>query len=62
MLSMIPPDFVQSLIRHALTAVGGVLMAKGYGDAELVSGLVGIGVTASGLIWSYLIKSKPPAG
>ena len=62
MLSVIPPDFVQSLVRHALTALGGVLMAKGYADAELVAGLVGVGVTAAGVVWSYITKSKPPAG
>jgi hypothetical protein len=62
MLSLIPRDFIQSLVRHALTVLGGALMAKGYGDAVLVEGLVGVGVTASGLVWSYVSKTKPPPG
>ena len=62
MLSLIPRDFIQSLVRHALTVLGGALMAKGYGDAVLVEGLVGVGVTASGLVGSYVSKTKPPPG
>lgn len=62
MLSFLPRDFVQSLVRHTLTVLGGALMAKGYGDAALIEGLIGVGVTTSGLVWSYVSKTKPPPG
>ena len=62
MLSMIPPTFVQSLVRHALTFGGGYLVTSGIADAAYVEMLVGFGVTTAGLVWSYLTHTKPPAG
>lgn len=63
MLSMIPPNFVQSLVRHALTFGGGLLVTKGLADAAYVELLVGFGTTTAGLVWAWLTHSaKPPAG
>lgn len=45
-------DFVLSLIRHAATFVGGLLVAKGFADASQVETLVSGVVTASGIFWS----------
>jgi len=54
---------VASLIRHALTAAGGFLVAKGLASADQIGELVGAAVTVIGVIWS-LKKNKntpPPA-
>jgi len=45
-------DFVLSLIRHAATFAGGLLIAKGFADASQVETLVSGVVTASGIFWS----------
>lgn len=62
MLSLIPPAFVQSVVRHVLTIAGGWLMAKGIGDAAYFEMVVGFGTTTAALVWSYLTHTKPPAG
>lgn len=62
MLSMIPPTFVMSLVRHALTAGGAWLISNGIADAGYVETAVGFGVATAGLVWSYLTHTKPPAG
>jgi hypothetical protein len=63
MLSLIPPNFVQSLVRHALTFAGGYLLTTGLVDAAYVEMLVGFGTTTAGLVWSYFTHTpKPPAG
>jgi hypothetical protein len=46
------------LIRHGLTTVGGVLVAKGYIDAGLIEGVVGAIVTLLGAGWSIYDKKK----
>lgn len=62
MLSMIPPTFVQSLVRHALTAGGAWLISKGIADTAYIELAVGFGTATAGLVWSYLTHTKPPAG
>lgn len=63
MLSIIPPTFIQSLVRHMLTFGGGFLVTKGLADAAYVELLVGFGTTTAGLVWAWLTHSaKPPAG
>ncbi len=51
-------DQILGLIRHILTAVGGVLVAKGIADegtvTTVVGGLIGIG----GAIWSWWDKRE----
>jgi len=48
--------FALSLVRHALTAGGSLLVAKGFADTSGADQLVGGGVVAFGLVWSYLEK------
>lgn len=47
------------IVRHALTFGGGLLIARGYGDPQLVTELVGGIVSIVGAFWS--IKSKRKA-
>jgi len=49
-------SFAMSLARHALTAGGAILVAKGFTDASGANELVGAGTVAVGLVWSYLEK------
>jgi hypothetical protein len=44
------------IVRHVLTFGGGLLIARGYGDPQLVTELVGGLVSIVGAFWS--IKSK----
>jgi len=55
---------VQSLVRHILTAVGGMCVMFGVLDHEVVSGLIGGVATIIGIAWGQFnaVKSniKPP--
>lgn len=44
------------LIRHGLTFLGGLLVTKGYIDAEMVQEIVGAVMTIGGFVWSVLDK------
>ncbi len=46
------------LIRHALTVVGGALVAKGYIEEDVVPEAVGAIVALIGVVWSYQAKKK----
>ncbi len=47
---------VLGLIRHTLTFVGGLLVAKGAIDEATATEVVGAVVTLIGGIWSVLVK------
>ena len=49
-------DQLNGLIRHALTIVGGALVAKGVLEEEIMLDCVGIAMSIVGVVWS--IKSK----
>jgi hypothetical protein len=49
---------IYGLIRHALTVVGGVLVAKGYIEEDIVPEAVGAIVALIGVVWSYQAKKK----
>jgi hypothetical protein len=49
-------DFVLSLARHALTAVGAILMQRGYADAATVEAIIGGVLAVVGLGMSYKDK------
>ena len=49
---------INGLIRHALTIIGGALVAKGVIDEDIMLDCVGIGMSLVGVIWSYREKSK----
>ena len=46
------------LIRHGLTFLGGLLVTKGYIDAEMVQEIVGAVMTLGGFVWSVLDKKE----
>jgi hypothetical protein len=51
-------DMTAGLLRHLLTAAGGILASKGVigaSDVEIVSGAV---VALAGVIWSVIAKRK----
>lgn len=49
---------LKGIVRHTLTFVGGILVMKGYLDEQLVTEIVGAGVTLTGAIWSIIQKNK----
>ena len=48
---------VLGLVRHTLTFVGGVLIAKGLITEQLTQEIIGGVITITGAIWS-LLKNK----
>lgn len=52
-------DMILGLVRHILTAAGGVLVAKGVIDEGTLTQVVGAVITLGGVIWSVLAKKKP---
>ena len=51
-------ETVAGLVRHALTALGGVLVAKGYLEAGMVEEIAGAVVTLVGVVWSVVAKRR----
>lgn len=51
-------DQVLGLIRHALTFVGGVIVAKGLVDEGMFQEVLGGIMTLVGAIWSIASKKK----
>ena len=51
-------DQVLGLIRHALTFVGGIIVAKGLVDESLSQEVIGGVMTLVGAIWSIVNKKK----
>lgn len=49
---------ILSSARHTLTAIGAVLVYKGFGSDELMTEVVGSVITTAGLIWSFVEKRK----
>jgi len=47
---------VLGVVRHALTFLGGIVIAKGYADNAVVTEIIGAAVTLVGAIWSVLAK------
>ena len=47
---------VLGLLRHTLTFVGGILVAKGIVDEAILAEVVGAFVTVIGGVWSVLVK------
>lgn len=47
-----------ALARHILTAAGGVLVSKGYTDADTVNTAVGAAVTLGSIGWSFAEKKR----
>jgi hypothetical protein len=49
---------VMGIIRHILTFVGGVVVAKGLVDETLITEIIGGTLTLIGGIWSIISKNK----
>ena len=49
---------IYGIIRHGLTAVGGVLVTLGYIDEDIIPEVIGVVMTLVGVIWSYQDKKK----
>lgn len=50
------PDIWLALIRHALTTIGGILVARGTIDAAAAEAAVGALATLTGVAWSVADK------
>ena len=46
------------IIRHALTILGGAVVAKGYLEDAMVEEIIGIVISGAGVIWSIIDKNK----
>lgn len=51
-------DQTLGLIRHALTFVGGIIIAKGFIDDVLFQEILGGVMTLVGAVWSVIDKNK----
>jgi hypothetical protein len=49
---------VLGIVRHTLTFVGGIVIAKGIADEAVVTEIVGGVVALVGAIWSIVTKNK----
>jgi hypothetical protein len=53
MLSILPKEFVFSLVRHALTVGAGFLVAKGFTDADSAQALIGGVMGTVAVAWAH---------
>jgi hypothetical protein len=51
---MVQKEQILGLIRHGLTFLGGILVAKGLASEGQVMDIVGMAVTFVGAVWSVL--------
>lgn len=49
---------ILGLVRHALTIIGGALIAKGYVQEDMVGEVIGSVMSLTGVIWSIIDKKK----
>jgi len=54
-------SFVDSLLRHIVTAIGGSQFAISYWDGALSDSVTGVVLVLSGLFMSWIDKSKTSA-
>ena len=55
---MVRKEQIMGLVRHALTFIGGVLVAKGLASDGQVMDIVGMGITTFASVWSVLAKKS----
>jgi hypothetical protein len=51
---------IMGLIRHVLTFVGGIMVAKGLASDEMSTELIGGVMTVVGSVWSIITKKSTP--
>jgi hypothetical protein len=49
---------VLGIIRHTLTFIGGLFIAKGVVDEAIVTEIIGAAITLTGAIWSIVVKNE----
>lgn len=54
-------DTILGIVRHVLTAAGGIAVTKGYLDESALVAGVGALVALAGVIWSIIDKRPPVA-
>lgn len=52
---------VAGIVRAVIAAVGGLLIGKGFADAETVAAVAGAAATIAAAVWSYKSKKKAEA-
>jgi hypothetical protein len=55
---MVRKEQIMGLVRHALTFIGGVLVAKGLASDGQVMDIVGMAITTFASVWSVLAKKS----
>ena len=58
MLNFMTKEQFLGLVRHAVTFLGGVIVAKGNFDPTVLDTVAGIGVSIAGLVWSAMAPEK----
>lgn len=53
---------ILGIVRHALTFIGGALIAFGYADETLVTEISGAALALVGGVWSIIDKTKKIEG
>ena len=46
------------IVRHTVTFVGGILIAKGYIDNSILAEVVGAATALAGAVWSIISKKQ----
>jgi hypothetical protein len=46
------------IVRHTLTFIGGIFIAKGFIDEGILNELMGGAIALTGAIWSIVVKNK----
>ena len=54
----ITKEQVLGVLRHTLTFVGGLLIARGVVDAAVATEITGAVLTLTGAIWSIIVKNN----
>tara|TARA_R110000824_G_scaffold364275_1_gene552610 strand:+ start:1581 stop:1745 length:165 start_codon:yes stop_codon:yes gene_type:complete len=49
---------ILGIVRHALTIIGGALIARGYMEEDVVGEAIGSVMSLTGVIWSIVDKKK----
>ncbi len=54
--SALVKNVAAGILRHALTAAGGALVAGGYANDNTEVAILGMGMTLGGVAWSWWVK------
>jgi hypothetical protein len=57
-IQIMKKEQILGLVRHALTIIGGALIAKGYVEEDIVGEVIGSVMSLTGVIWSIMDKKK----